>query len=150
MATLNCRGFGRKADLIFDRKRTTYNIVFFQETLICDESHIKSLACRWSGPSYRSLAIGKQGSVCALIHGLKRMRPLRIIFFPLEKKRGADRWISALIGEDGSIVSFSDDLFHSLSSFYSSLLKSSPTDPVAQQELLSNISSTLPPDQALE
>lgn len=114
MATLNCRGFGRKADLIFDRKRTTYNIVFFQETLICDESHIKSLACRWSGP------------------------------------RGADRWISALIGEDGSIVSFSDDLFHSLSSFYSSLFKSSPTDPVAQQELLSNISSTLPPDQALE
>ena len=71
-------------------------------------------------------------------------------FFPLEKKRGADRWISALIGEDGSIVSFSDDLFHSLSSFYSSLFKSSPTDPVAQQELLSNISSTLPPDQAFE
>lgn len=118
--------------------------------MICDESHIKSLACHWSGPSYRSLAIGKQGSVCAFIYGLKRVRPLRIIFFVWKKKRGADRWISALIGEDGSIVSFSDDLFHSLSSFYSSLFKSSPTDPVAQQELLSNISSTLPPDQALE
>ena len=71
-------------------------------------------------------------------------------FFRLEKRRRADRWISALIGEDGSIVSSPDDLFHSCSSFYSSLIKSSPTDPVAQQELLSNISSTLPPDQALE
>ena len=48
--------------------RTFYDIVFFQETLISDESHIKSLASRWPGPSYWSPAIGKQGGVCALIH----------------------------------------------------------------------------------
>ena len=71
-------------------------------------------------------------------------------FFHVEKKRGADRWISALRGEDGSIVSSPDDLCHSLSSFYSSLFTSSSTDLVAQQELLSNVSSTLPPDQALD
>ena len=71
-------------------------------------------------------------------------------FFRLEMKRGADRWISELRGEDGSIVSSPDDLFHSLLSFYSSLFTSSSTNPVAQQELLSNVSSTLPPDQALD
>ena len=47
-------------------------------------------------------------------------------------------------------MSSPDDLFHSLLSFYSSLFTSSPTDSVAQQELLSNVSSNLPPDQALE
>ena len=71
-------------------------------------------------------------------------------FFRLEKKRGADRWISALRDEDGSIVSSPADLCLSFSSFYSSLFTSSPTDPVAQQELLSNVSSTLSPGQALE
>ena len=71
-------------------------------------------------------------------------------FFRLEKKRGADRWISALRDKDGSIVSSPADLCLSFSSFYSSLFTSSPTDPVAQQELLSNVSSTLSPGQALE
>ena len=71
-------------------------------------------------------------------------------FFRLEKKRGADRWISALRDEDGYIVSSPTDLCLSFSSFYSSLFTSSPTDPVAQQELLGNVSSTLSPGQALE
>ena len=42
------------------------------------------------------------------------------------------------------------DLCLSFSSFYSSFFTASPTDPVAQQELLSNVSSTLSPGQALE
>ena len=71
-------------------------------------------------------------------------------FFHLKKKRGADRWISALRVEDGSIVSSPADLCLSFPSFYSSLFTFSPTHPVAQQELLSNVSSTLPPGQALE
>ena len=71
-------------------------------------------------------------------------------FFRLEKKRGSDRWISALRDEDGSIVSSPADLCLSFSSFYSSFFTASPTDPVAQQELLSNVSSTLSPGQALE
>ena len=71
-------------------------------------------------------------------------------FFCLEKKRGADRWISALRDEDGSIVPSPADSCLSFSSLYSSLFTSSPADPVAQQELLSNVSSTLSPGQALE
>ena len=47
-------------------------------------------------------------------------------------------------------MSFPAELCLSFSSFYSSLFTSSPTDPVAQQELLSNVSSTLPPGQDLE
>ena len=71
-------------------------------------------------------------------------------FFRLGKKRGTDRWISALRDEDSSIVSSPADLCLSFSSFYSSFFTASPTDPVAQQELLSNVSSTLSPGQALE
>ena len=36
---------------IFDLARTTYDIAFFQETLVSDETHIKSFTSRWSGPS---------------------------------------------------------------------------------------------------
>ena len=66
LATLNSRGFDRKADLIFDFVRN-YDLVFVQETLISDERNIKSLAGRWSGLSFWSPAIGKQGGVCALV-----------------------------------------------------------------------------------
>ena len=65
--TLNSRGFDRKADLIFDLG-STYDVAFFQETLISNDSQIKSLSARWSGPSFWSPAIGKQGGVCALFH----------------------------------------------------------------------------------
>ena len=65
--TLNSRGFDRKADLIFDLV-STYDVAFFQETLISDGTQIKSLSARWSGPSFWSPAIGKQGGVCALFH----------------------------------------------------------------------------------
>ena len=66
LATLNSRGFDRKADLIFDFARN-YDLVFVQETLVSDECHIKSFAGRWSGLSFWSPAIGKQGGVCAFV-----------------------------------------------------------------------------------
>lgn len=66
LATVNSRGFDRKADLIFDFVRN-YDLVFVQETLMSDERHIKSLASRWSGLSFWSPALGKQGGVCALV-----------------------------------------------------------------------------------
>ena len=69
-------------------------------------------------------------------------------FFRLEKKRSADRWISALRESDGSIVSSPADLCRSLSSFYSGLFTASGTDPCAQSALLGNLSSFLPGDQA--
>ena len=69
-------------------------------------------------------------------------------FLRLEKKRSADRHISALREPDGSIVSSSADLCASLGSFYSSLYTASPTDPHVQSSLLENLSSVLSQDQA--
>ena len=69
-------------------------------------------------------------------------------FFRLEKKRSADRWISALRESDGSIVSSPADLCHALSSFYLGLFSASDTDSCAQSALLGNLSSVLPGDQA--
>ena len=69
-------------------------------------------------------------------------------FFRLEKKRGADRWISAIRNDDGTIVSAPDDLCLSFSSFYSSLFTASPTDASAQESSLDNVVSSLPADQS--
>ena len=65
----------------------------------------------------------------------------------MEKKRGADRWISAIQRDDGTIVFSPDDLCLSFSSFYSSLFAASPTDASAQDFLLDNIESSLPAGQ---
>ena len=69
-------------------------------------------------------------------------------FFRLEKKRAADRWISALREDDGSIISSPADLCHCLSSFYSSLFTVAPTDPSVQASFLGNLSLSLDHDQA--
>ena len=69
-------------------------------------------------------------------------------FFRLEKKRFADRWISALRESNGSIVSSPADLCRLLSSFYLDIFTASNTDPCAQFALLGNLSSVLPGDQA--
>ena len=69
-------------------------------------------------------------------------------FFRLQKKRGADRWISAIRNDDGTIVSAPDDLCLSFSSFCSSLFTASPTDASAQESLLGNVVSSLPADQS--
>lgn len=44
-----------------------YDLVFVQETLVSDERHIKSFAGCWSGLSFWSPAIGKQGGVRSLV-----------------------------------------------------------------------------------
>lgn len=69
-------------------------------------------------------------------------------FFRLEKKRSADRWISALREENGSIVSSPADLCCCLSKFYSSLFSAEPTDSAVRSSLLDNVTSTLDRDQA--
>ena len=69
-------------------------------------------------------------------------------FFRLEKKRGSDRWISALRKDDGTIVSSSDDLCQSFASFYSSLFSAVPIDFSVQSSLLGNLSSSLSSDQS--
>ncbi|PFX29488.1 Transposon TX1 uncharacterized 149 kDa protein [Stylophora pistillata] len=69
-------------------------------------------------------------------------------FFRLERKRSVDRWIPVLRDSGGSIVSSPEDLCLTLNSFYSDLFSATPTDPHAQSSLLSNLLSSLPPDQA--
>ena len=69
-------------------------------------------------------------------------------FFRLEKKRSADRWVSALRKDDGSIVASPDDLCRSFSSFYIDLFTAANTDPSAQAKMLGNLSSVLPPAEA--
>ena len=69
-------------------------------------------------------------------------------FCRLEKKRGTDRWISALRSGDGTIVSSPEDLCQSFSSFYSSLFSAEPTDASVQATLLGNVSSSLSSVQA--
>ena len=69
-------------------------------------------------------------------------------FFRLEKRRSADRWISALRNPNGSIVSSPSNLCASLSGFYSSLFSASSTDDTARDSLLDNTSATLSPSEA--
>ena len=69
-------------------------------------------------------------------------------FFRLEKKRGADRCISAIKLDDCTIVSSPTDLCTAFVDFYASLFSATPTDPVIHDSLLSNISSSLSPGEA--
>ena len=69
-------------------------------------------------------------------------------FFRLEKKCGADHWISAIKLEDGTIVSSPADLCSAFAEFYTSLFAATPTDPGIRDSLLGNISSSLSPDEA--
>ena len=69
-------------------------------------------------------------------------------FFRLEKKCGADRWISAIKLDDGTIVSSPTDLCAAFVDFNTSLFSATPTDPVIRNSLLSNVSSSLSPGLA--
>ena len=69
-------------------------------------------------------------------------------FFRLEKKRGADRWIAAVRNDVDAIVSSPEDLCQSFASFYSSLFSADAIDCAAQESLLNNVKSSLPPDQS--
>jgi len=69
-------------------------------------------------------------------------------FFWLEKKRAADRRISALRESDGTIVSDIAGLCDFIPYFYSGLFASEPTDVAARESLLNNICSTLTSEQS--
>ena len=69
-------------------------------------------------------------------------------FFRLERKKAADRWISALRETDGTIVSSPADLCRSFASFYMSLFTADVTDSSVQASLLANLPSALSSSQA--
>ena len=66
-------------------------------------------------------------------------------FCRLVKKQSADRYISALRGSDGSLITDKDGLCDAFRSFYVDLFSSTPCDPVARNALLSHVSSSLSP-----
>ena len=68
-------------------------------------------------------------------------------FFRLEKKHGTEDWISAMRNEDGSIVSDISNICNSWVSFYSTLFTACQCDGDIQNDLLSKVTSCVPPDQ---
>ena len=69
-------------------------------------------------------------------------------FCRLEKKRSMDSGVSALRLPNDSIVSDPADLCSSFSDFYSSLYSASETDASAQDALLANLPTPLPPEKS--
>ena len=62
-------------------------------------------------------------------------------FFRLEKKSRADRWISTIKQDDGTVISPAG-LCAAFVDFYTSLFLATPTDPDIQASLLSKVSSS--------
>lgn len=69
-------------------------------------------------------------------------------FFRLVKKQGADRLVSALRLDDGSIVNSAPDLVDCFANFYCTLFSAEEVDRVSQEELLSKLSASLSADQS--
>ena len=70
-------------------------------------------------------------------------------FFRKERKQSADRWIPALRDPGGAVYCDVEGIGTVLSNFYTSLFSEEPCDPVARDELLSKVSSSLSSEQAL-
>lgn len=69
-------------------------------------------------------------------------------FLRLEKKQGSLDWFSAMKNGDDSVVSDLDGICDSWVRFYSSLFTAEEVDLSVQQDLLSNVSARLSPEQA--
>ena len=69
-------------------------------------------------------------------------------FFRLEKKRGAESWVSTVKNNLGNVVSSMDEICSVWRSFYESLFTAEPTDPQVASALLLNVDATLTENQA--
>ena len=67
-------------------------------------------------------------------------------FFRLERKRGADDWISAMRRPDGSLATDISAICASWVDFYSALFSCGMIDMDVQDDLLQHLSARLPPD----
>ena len=94
------------------------------------------------------LEVARGAQVCLRTRWVEEGETSSAYFFRLEKKCGADRWISAIKLEDETIVSSPTDLCSAFAEFYTSLFSATPTDPRIPDSLLGNISSSLSPDEA--
>lgn len=69
-------------------------------------------------------------------------------FCRLEKKRGNDSYVTAIRSSSGRTCTELLDIMEVWTSFYQSLYTAVPTDPDIQEELLSNLSRHLSPDES--
>lgn len=91
--------------------------------------------------------VAKGAQVCVRVRWIEEGDTSSSYFFRLENKHGSDCWIAAVRNDDGQIVGSPEGLCSSFSTFYLSLFPAEPTDPIAQESLLSNVESSLPPAQ---
>ena len=68
-------------------------------------------------------------------------------YFLCLEKNSSDRWIAAMRGSDGIVVSDISSICSSWRSFYLDLFTTCPTDIDTQRDLLSNITHMLPPGE---
>ena len=94
-----------------------------------------------------SLRLRERGFV-VVSNGLRKAKHLHVIFLRLERKRGADTWISPMKTSDGSTVSDIVGICVSWGSFYSDLFSASSFDLDFQVDLLDNISLSLSSDES--
>ena len=86
--------------------------------------------------------VAKGAQVCARARWIEEGDTSSSYFFRLENKHGSARWIAAVRNDDGQMVGSPEGLFSSFSTFYLSVFPAEPTDPIAQESLLSNVESS--------
>ena len=106
---------------------------------------------------YRSALAELERLDCAEAEGARVRARIRWIeegeastafFFRKERKQSADRWIPALRDSDGGVHSDVEGMGAVLTNFYSLLFSEERCDPSAREDLLSSLSSSLPPERA--
>jgi len=94
------------------------------------------------------LEVARGAQVRSRAHWVEESETSSAYFLRLEKKFGADCWISAIRLDNGTIVSSPTDLCKSFAAFYTSLFSAEPTDHSVSTSLLGNISASLSSDEA--
>ena len=94
------------------------------------------------------LAEAEGARIRARIRWIEEGEASTAFFFRKEHKQSADHWVPALWDPEGAVHCDVEGIGTVLSDFYTFLFLEEPCDPVAGDELLSNVSSALPPRQA--
>ena len=122
ISTLNIRGFGSKAKQfsVFDFARNSRSdFILLQETLAATEVSIRNLTLQWSGPSFWSPALGKQGGVVVLV---KENSCFEVLNW---QKDSSGRIVSLLVKVD-------DALFNLVNIY-------APTNPTERKDFFENL-----------
>ena len=117
---------------------------------VVDQGHISALSDYKEAPSELQgffLDAARGAQVRSRARWVEEGESSTAYFFRLEKKRKAVSTISSLKVGDRSVTS-TEDLLTAATNFYQNLYTSWETDPAIQEDLLSNLSLSLSPDEA--